>query len=239
MKNIKKQKLSGGHKNDAYKLQKGDQDFFLKEKKYDGFNHQIKYETLKEFDFVPKLIKDKKDQITWEWVEGKHPELNNNDLIEIAGILKKVHNSKVNLPKSNIKKRVVAYFGELKELQKGPKEVYDYYERAYKLAKKIKNTTPTHNDPWINNFIKDNKKIYLVDWEYATMGDKHFDLAFFIDGSWLTSKQEAIFLKSYADYNPKILKEMKFFVNYLTLVWMHRLDKLPFSDKEILENLKK
>ncbi len=84
-----------------------------------------------------------------------------------------------------------------------------------------------------------NNKIYLIDWEYASLGDKHFDLAFTIDGSYLSEDQEKIFLDAYGEYDVEKLKEAKILVNYLTLVWMHRFENLPFSDEPIIENLNK
>ncbi|MCP4336691.1 MAG: phosphotransferase [Mycoplasma sp.] len=235
-----KRKLTGGFKNDTYKITKDKIDFFYKEKKFDSFNHKINYDLITDFDFVPKLIYQDKKIYKSEWINGNNPNLKDDDeLIQVANILKTIHNSKKKFPKSNHKKRVIKYFGELNKNKKGPKEVYKYFKKAKEISKKIKNVSPLHNDPWINNLIKDkNKKIWLIDWEYATMGDKHFDLAMFIDGSWLNKKQETIFLNEYNDYIPKQLKEMKFFVNYLTLVWMHSLEKLPFKDNEIIKKIK-
>ncbi len=37
--------------------------------------------------------------------------------------------------------------------------------------------TPCHNDPLCENWLRDPKRIYLVDWEYAGMNDPLWDLA--------------------------------------------------------------
>jgi hypothetical protein len=50
------------------------------------------------------------------------------------------------------------------------------------------------------------------------MNDKHFDLAFFIDGSQLNLDEEKIFLTAYGEYEVCKLEEAKFIVNYLTLL---------------------
>ncbi len=234
-------KLNGGHKNESFKVTKGNKTFFFKEKNFDHFNHEIDYIILNDFDFVPKLLEQDADSLQREWIVGKTPKMVVENLTKISDILKTVHNSKLKFPKSNHLKRTTAYFKELSIHKKGPEEIYKYNELAIKIAKSIKNLVPLHNDPWVNNLIKNTKenKIYLIDWEYATMGDKHFDLAFFIEGSHLTSNQEVLFLERYQNYDPIRLKEMKFFVNYLTLVWMHRLDELPFSDEDIIMKLNK
>ena len=36
---------------------------------------------------------------------------------------------------------------------------------------------PCHNDLLNENFLSDNNQIYILDWEYAGMGDRYFDLA--------------------------------------------------------------
>lgn len=58
-------------------------------------------------------------------------------------------------------------------------------------------STPLHNDIYQSNLIwgKDDK-IYFVDWEYATMGDKHFDLAFFYLCRTFRSKTRRIIIKN-------------------------------------------
>jgi len=36
---------------------------------------------------------------------------------------------------------------------------------------------PCHNDLLAGNFIGDGARVWIVDWEYAGMGDRYFDLA--------------------------------------------------------------
>lgn len=80
-------------------------------------------------------------------------------------------------------------------------------------------STPLHNDIYQSNLIwgKDDK-IYFVDWEYATMGDKHFDLAFFICAGHLDQRQEELLLKTYGNYSEEYLLQHKvviFLFNYI------------------------
>jgi thiamine kinase-like enzyme len=59
------------------------------------------------------------------------------------------------------------------------------YERAAELAARIADArgpqplTPCHNDLLNGNFILEGARLWIVDWEYAGMGDVFFDLANF------------------------------------------------------------
>jgi thiamine kinase-like enzyme len=55
---------------------------------------------------------------------------------------------------------------------------------------------PCHNDLLNANFIT-NDHLYVLDWEYAGMGDIFFDLANFSDHHQLTDEQDRWLLKCY------------------------------------------
>ncbi len=239
MNTLKKIKINGGHKNETFKLIDGDKSTFLKIKNYDNFNHGVDYKEISKFDFVPNLISEDKEKLIWEYIDSDDLQLNNYDLKDMAEILNKLHNSDLKLPSTNHKKRLVYYYNDLKNKTNKPKEIEEFFQTAIDIIDSFDKNTPLHNDPWMNNFIRSKKKIFLIDWEYASLGDKHFDLAFAIDGSYLSEEQEKIFLESYGEYDKLKLANAKILVNYLTLVWMHRFDELPFSDKPIIENLHK
>ncbi|NQZ28928.1 MAG: phosphotransferase [Mycoplasmatales bacterium] len=239
MKYTKKTEVLGGHKNKTYKIENNKGNYFMKIKHFDGFNHKLNYSEISKMDYVPNLIEETKEKLVWEFLENKELILEKENLKMMAKILYKLHNSNIKLPNSNHKARLEQYFEEIKNKKGIPDEVYSFYDKAESIIDNFDDTTPLHNDPWMNNFILSKDKIYLIDWEYASLGDKHFDLAFTIDGSYLSKKQEKIFLDAYGEYDTSKLKDAKILVNYLTLVWMHRFEKLPFSDKPIIENLNK
>lgn len=46
-------------------------------------------------------------------------------------------------------------------------------------------STLIHNDLYFSNILlTDEEKVYFVDWEYASMGNKYFDLALFCLCYW-------------------------------------------------------
>lgn len=56
---------------------------------------------------------------------------------------------------------------------------------------------PCHNDPLPENFMYDGERLYLIDWEYAGMNDRFFDLAALIDENELDDDAQRKFLKYY------------------------------------------
>ncbi len=78
------------------------------------------------------------------------------------------------------------------------------YDRAKPIADMIERLRPPHptvlchNDLLNANFIADeNGRIWIVDWEYAGMGDRFFDLANFSVNHGLDEEDDALLLASY------------------------------------------
>lgn len=56
---------------------------------------------------------------------------------------------------------------------------------------------PCHNDLLNANFLRDDQQIYILDWEYAGMGDIFFDLGNFSSNHDLTEGQDRFVLECY------------------------------------------
>lgn len=203
---------------------------FVQEKFYTGFNHKIDYKLLKKFDFVPKLLFNSKDKSEWEYIKGHKPEPTNENLILIAQHLTELHNSDLILPPTNHAARVKFYRKQLKEKNINIQALNDFYKAINLTLSRMDKNKPLHNDLWLTNMIEDeNHNIFFCDWEYATYGDIHFDLAYFIESSQLNNEQEKIFLNAYKNYDPYILLRHKILVNYLVILWAHSQKELPFD----------
>src|SRR5437660_4007974 len=76
-------------------------------------------------------------------------------------------------------------------------------ERARPIALDIERAlrpeplVPCHNDLLNANFIDDGASIRIVDWEYAGMGDRFFDLGNFAVNHQLSEEDEAVLLAAY------------------------------------------
>ncbi|WP_426461359.1 phosphotransferase [Mycoplasma hafezii] len=230
-----KTRILEGHTNISYK----DDKFFYQEKVKNKFNHEIDYQQLSKLDFVPKLIKNDEQELIYELIDTKPLEFTPDVLKQIARNFKTLHDSNLKFPKTNHAARVKEYRKILQE--KGVKidVLNEYYKRINLILKHSENNRPLHNDLYMGNIILDkHNKVYFIDWEYASMGDKHFDLAYFICGSFLTKEQEQIFLDEYDSYWEEYLVQQKIFVYYLTILWLHAQDVMPFSDEHCIKMLK-
>ena len=167
------EKINSGHTNISFKKN----NTFFQQKIKNGFNHKINYKELKEFDFVPKLIEDTSETIEWEWIEGKTlDDPTNEDLIKIAQILKQIHNSKIQLPKSNIRQRINEYRKILKE--KNIK--IDIIEKLFKKINMIlKNIWISRDDSWDNITMIKKRELgrYLTRLRIKIVGTNGFDSA--------------------------------------------------------------
>ena len=56
---------------------------------------------------------------------------------------------------------------------------------------------PCHNDLLAANFIAGPERLWIVDWEYAGMGDRYFDLANFAVNNELGEADEEALLGDY------------------------------------------
>lgn len=229
-------KINNGHTNLSYK----DGNIFLQQKIYNKFNHKIDYDVLKKFDFVPKLISQNEIENKWEFIEGKVPVVNNETLMKIANYLKEIHNSKLTFPPFNIGARIKEYRKIMNDKKINIPIINDYYKRINYIIKNQEKSTPIHSDIWDQNLIEDvNGKLFIIDWEFAHMGDKNFELAYIIESLRLSDEQETFFLNQYDDYNYQFINNHKELVNYLIILWNNSQPTKVFSDQEFIDKLVK
>lgn len=214
-----------------------DGDVFIIEKTKNGFNHRFDYNILKEFDFAPKVVEDSEDVVKFEYIKGEiltNP--TGSDLITLGSMLRKLHKSTVKLPQNNLRDRIRWYLSVIHAKKLHVPEIEDNWSKMNKLISQMNRINPSHNDLWMQNIIKTKEnKLFIVDWEYATMGDKHFDLAYYIEAQQLNEEQEAIFLASYNSSDdfqawiPEWMPRYKMFVNWLGLIWALHFPEAPFD----------
>ncbi|ENY68530.1 Phosphotransferase system PTS,lichenan-specific IIa component [Metamycoplasma auris 15026] len=215
---------------------------FIKIKNYDTFNHKTPNIIFNALDFVPKTIYEDETKVVNEWIDGPimSPQtLTDEKLKEIGKKLITLHNSKLEFYKENqIARRFKVYREKIKEYGKKIPLLDKHYKKINLFLKNIDNSAPVHNDLWLFNFIESKNGLYITDWEYATMGDVHFDLAYFIESSELDARQEQIFLEAYGDdFEPKFLLAHKIIVNALIVLWINKHEINPFDDSHYLKRV--
>ncbi|MBN0919122.1 aminoglycoside phosphotransferase family protein [[Mycoplasma] gypis] len=221
-----KEKIKDGYTNTSYR----DNNVFYQEKKHNGWNHQIDYTIFKDLDFIPKLIENTPNSVSWQWIDNKKNVWDEYTIREVAKNLKKFHNSKLQLPPKNLTQRYENYRRILKEKGIDTKEVWEFKDRVNDILNNARDLWPVHNDLYGSNVMTSvDNKIYFVDWEYATMGDKHFDLAFFIVASIHNEEREKWFLDEYQDYSEEQYTKYKMVICYFIIIWAYSLDKMPID----------
>jgi thiamine kinase-like enzyme len=123
----------------------------------------------------------------------------------VMGVLRSVHDSGTKLPTSFDSFRVVEEYRETAVSRGG--EIPTAYEEAHDRAGEIEaalsgeehQPAACHNDLLAGNFLRGSERIWVVDWEYAGMGDRYFDLANFAINNELETSQHAELLADYFD----------------------------------------
>ena len=99
------------------------------------------------------------------------------------------------------------------------KEVADRIEQA----RGVQPPVPCHNDLLNANFITDGERIWIVDWEYAGMGDRFFDLANFSVNHELTADENEELLRLYFgeafEDDVRSLTLMRFMSDFREAMW--------------------
>jgi thiamine kinase-like enzyme len=99
------------------------------------------------------------------------------------------------------------------------KEVADRIEQARGPQPLV----PCHNDLLNANFIADGERIWIVDWEYAGMGDRFFDLANFSVNHQLSEEQNEELLRAYfgdvREDDVRALTLMRFMSDFREAMW--------------------
>lgn len=101
------------------------------------------------------------------------------------------------------------------------------FDEAHELGRQIADRraaeplAPCHNDLLTANFIEDGERLWLVDWEYAGMGDRLFDLGNFAVNHELDAEQQALLLHAYGLGEEALgdLKLMRFMSDFREAMW--------------------
>lgn len=148
----------------------------------------------------------------------------------ITNILKKLHNSNIKFNNAfDVFRKIEEYEILLKKYN--GKNFDDYTlvkDKVTKLEQILEQigveSVPCHNDTVPENFVKDNGRVYLVDWEYSGMNDPMWDLAAHSLECDFLEGEEELFLSLYFEgriedrYKKKILI-YKICQDFLWSIW--------------------
>jgi thiamine kinase-like enzyme len=208
--------LAGGITNRNYKVPFGDHDFVVRVPGKDtnllGIDRDAECEANKlaaEVGVAPPVVLMLEDPqvIVTKFVEAE--EMSEEDLRQpeaiqrVAAALRKVHDSGRELASRFDSFEIVETYAETAR-QRGvtpPDEYGDALSRAREIKKALTHAehepVPCHNDLLAANFLNDGTRIHIVDWEYAGMGDRYFDLGNYAVNNELDEDRERALLKAY------------------------------------------
>jgi thiamine kinase-like enzyme len=163
-----------------------------------------------ELGMAPQVaaLLDEPSALVTQFVSGremKADELREPETIaEVAHDLRKLHDSGTELPTGFDSFRLVEEYAETgREHGSEPPAGYDdALEAAHAIEAAVRDQAghepvPAHNDLLPANFLRDGERMQLIDWEYAGMGDRWFDLGNFAVNNELEDDQEAQLLEAY------------------------------------------
>ncbi len=130
-----------------------------------------------------------------------------SNMIEITDILRKLHTSdSMFVNKFDVFEKIEEYEELLKEANGSNFKDYDDTKKKVLSLKNILNdigieNVACHNDTVPENFVKDDERIYLIDWEYSGMNDPMWDLAAHALECEFSEDEEELFLNLYFNNN--------------------------------------
>jgi thiamine kinase-like enzyme len=190
-----------------------------------------------ELGFAPRVVTLLEDPpcLVTTFVPGeaaKPGDLSGADTIaDVAADLRALHESSTDLPATFDPFRLVEDYAATARSHGA--EPPDGYDSALAAAQQIEKAVdkgrdhepvPAHNDLLPANFLRDGDQIMLIDWEYAGMGDRWFDLGNFAANNELDDDGEARLLESYFGEPPNDraharLKLFRFMSDFRESMW--------------------
>jgi thiamine kinase-like enzyme len=151
-------------------------------------------------------------------------------LTEVATALRTLHACEEQLPVEFSSFRIVETYAA--RMASRGAEVPSSYEWAMATAHRIEaalvgpehEPVPCHNDLLAANFIRSPQGVRIVDWEYAGMNDRYFDLGNFAVNNELDAAQEAELLSAYfeapaSECRLAALQLMRFMSDFREAMW--------------------
>jgi thiamine kinase-like enzyme len=220
--------LGGGITNHNFKVSLGGEAFVLriggKDTELLGIDRAAEHAASRvaaELGLAPEVVAfvEPEGYLVTRYVEG---EVGRVDVEQVGAALRRLHDGPA-LPSRFDSFRVVEIY-RATALERGG-SVPPAYERAKELAGRIERRRagvaprPCHNDLLNANFIAGGARLWIVDWEYAGMGDPLFDLANFAVNHELDEDGERALLAAYGSDDHDALVLMRFMSDFREAMW--------------------
>ena len=231
--------LGGGITNHNFKVAVGDEEFVLriggKDTELLGIERDVEHAASRaaaELGVGPEVVRflEPEGYLVTRFVEGREIPLEEMRvparIDQAAESLRRFHDGPP-IPGRFDSFRVVEAYGETAE--RHGVQIPDDYGWAKEQADEIERArggadlVPCHNDLLNANFILEGERLWLVDWEYAGMGDRFFDLANFSINHELDEDENETLLTAYAGEvraeDARALRLMRFMSDFREAMW--------------------
>jgi len=220
--------LGGGITNRNFKVELGRETFVLriggKDTELLGIDRSAEHAASRiaaELGLAPEVVAflEPEGYLVTRYVDGEVGKL---DVTRVGAALRRLHDGPA-LPSRFDSFRVVEAY-RATALKHGV-VVPSSYKRASELADAIErrrrdaSQCPCHNDLLNANFIDDGDRLWIVDWEYAGMGDPFFDLGNFAVNHELDAEGERALLEAYGSDDGDALVLMRFMSDFREAMW--------------------
>ncbi|MCQ2796602.1 MAG: phosphotransferase [Bacilli bacterium] len=186
-------------------------------------------------EFVTYLDKD--GNKVSEYINNAHSfKGDNNEIIAVAKMLKKLHDSKIEV-KAKFKPLKRYYYYK----NKSNGEEFQHEGTIIINVKKLYNKYPLiicHNDLVDNNLLFTKTGSYLIDYEYAGRNIYLFDLASFLSENEIRDKRKVkLFLTTYG-FPMSNIDELQTMIMFLNLLWYYwALERYNATKRKIFLNI--
>jgi thiamine kinase-like enzyme len=236
--------LGGGITNRNFKVSVGDETFVLriggKDTELLGIDRRAEHAASRiaaELGLAPEVVEfvEPEGYLVTRYVEG---EVGDVDVEQVGRALRRLHDGPA-FPASFDSFRVVEVYRAI-ALERGV-AIPAAYDRAREVADGIERRRadvaprPCHNDLLNANFIADGRRAWIVDWEYAGMGDPFFDLGNFAVNHELDEEAEHALLAAYGSDDHDALVLMRFMSDFREAMWgvvQQAISQLDFDFRE-------
>lgn len=160
------------------------------------------------------------------------------NILAAADLIKTLHNCGYNTGASFEVFKMAEGYEKFIKANNG--SLYEDYCDIRNQVKQIKIKTdeiffhlvPSHNDPLCENWIRDDSRMYLIDWEYAGMNDPFWDLADVSIEAEMNDDMDTKLLTRYLGHEPMKGEKFRFNANkiYIDFLWsLWGKTRVPFD----------
>ena len=240
-KTVNHEVLNGGFSNHTYKVTADDKQYVLR---INGDQTPIlKLDRLEEIRINQESNKkglspnihsehSTKEYLVTEYIDNsgtlpKEDAITTEGIKTLASILQSIHSIEGDYREYIPFDLLDIYYQGIKFFKvKVPADVLSFLDKAeemWKYHEQFYNRKFCHNDFYTYNILKNDSRLYVIDWEFSAISDPFFDLATISFSNGYTAEQDELLLKSYYGFiEPefeKLMYNMKYYNMLREVLW--------------------